>query len=56
VLVEHCHYVLRLLPFYPDFNPVEFKWVSVYNVAYLLKARIEEAEKEPLLGNAHTQQ
>jgi hypothetical protein len=27
-----------------------------YIVAYLLKARTVEPEKQPLLGNAHTQQ
>jgi hypothetical protein len=45
-----------LLPFYRDFNPIEFKWTSVYNVAYLLKARTEEAEKESLLSNALKQE
>jgi hypothetical protein len=29
--------------------------LSVYNVAYLLKARTVETETQPLLGNAHTQ-
>jgi hypothetical protein len=29
---------------------------ALYIVAYLLKARIVEPEKQPLLGNAFTQQ